>query len=251
MTRSPAFSATGWGFADRRRALTPRLPAGVAPEDVLFLWDPRASFTRDWAGAGQTLTATGAITETERNGHPCASLASAAYYTAPTSPIPTYSAATPWTAYAVAETTSDGKTLSYLFQVSDTNITAGSASLWLRDTASTGAGAALISDTNDILQAASHTGTGVAATPGRVYQATAEFGVAAIQAWMDGFSAGSIANAHAPTGMANCYLGGSGTATGQALNEGCHLYYVLALAGARDAAVEAWLSANLPVGMTA
>jgi hypothetical protein len=227
-----------------------RIPPGVASSDVLFLWDPEASYRRDWAGTWQTITPSGTVTESVRAGHKCATLASTAYYTVPTSPIPTYADEVPYTVYAVAETTSDGKTQSYLFQVTAANILGGSANAILRDTASTGALSVVYTNAGALSQAASHSGTGIGATPGTVYSVTAEFGASALQAWMDGFSSGSVAHAASPTGMTNCYMGGSGTATGGALNEGCVLYYVCAVRGTRDTAIEAWLAANFPVGET-
>ena len=215
----------------------PRIPDGVAEADVLFLWDPEASYTRDWAGSGQNLTATGTITETVRAGHPCAEFAVDSYYsgTPPFSSLPG-----DVTIYGVGEVQAASGIGIGISVCRAGAWTSGGIMSLIRDSVGGGAGAQLaptfVADYK-----------GGPATPGTVYATTAQFSAATVEAWLDGVSNGSSAHAAAPTAMDQLTVGESPSAAGYGATR---WYYLLMVSGTRDTAIETWLAANFPVGET-
>ena len=217
----------------------PRIPPGVLASDVLFLWDPRASLTQDWAGAGQTLSATGAVTLELRAGSVCALIADGAYLSG-SSPFADFADEAPLTVYAVGELVTGGTiatclTLSRAGQA----LTVQSMFVGLNG-GGTFAGAAVLYAPFAIDYAFSG-----AVPAGRVERIVGECTSTTLGCWVGGVNAANSAHTTDPTALDTVSIGdiGGGFAAGR-------WYYVAMARGARVAAADAWLATEFPVGVT-
>lgn len=235
----------GMFFGQRRPLTGPRLPTGLdLASDVLFVWDPLWSYTRDEAG-DQDLTANGTITQATRFGHPCASFpgGSSGYYSA-TPPFADYSGNQPVTVYAVQELASAAAFGGMVFAMGASG--GFTAENWYGVTRGSVGALSVVYDASVSTQ---DTNGSTGATTGVVYQPTYELTTTTLTTWLSGASNGSAATGgKAPTGVNSLTIGGTGASAVFVAN---YLYYVIMVAGTRSATVEAWLNANLPVGKTA
>lgn len=223
-------------------ATAPRLPNGVAWEDVLFLWDPNAGYVKDWAGSGQALTAggTGSVASTIKAGQACNTYGADAYIEG--EPFGTsLGVIGDFTVYIVGSL--DGGTAGDIhdaFVMSEPTFANGSISA-IHYTAGSGG---LIFDAST---AATEYQT--AATQYVIEQVTFEVTSTTIQSWVNGTSNGSTAHALDPgsnAGFDRLFLGGLNNASVDKEGTG---FYCIAVAGSRSTQVEDWLAANFPIGI--
>lgn len=232
-------------------ATGPRLPEGVDWADVLFLWDPQASYTRDWAGS-QELSAggSGSVTNTINLGVSVVTFDADTYLSAGTPFGTSLSDIGEFTTYIVgANNEATASALFYPFHITaplGTNaVNAGAITHSLRRAPNRSFAAFWDETTFAWSQARNSLAQYV------ISQLTARVSTTEIESWQDGIQfSGAVAHTADP---------GSAVPFDQIDIGGCHnvaddvageLYYVLCVSGGRSATVEAWLAAQFPIGET-
>ena len=220
-----------------------RIPPGVASSDVLFLWDPAASYTRDWAGTWQTLTPNGTITQTVRNGQPCAEFAADTAYYEGVAPFAAFAGVVPVTHIAVGEIQS-GSAGALSLYMSSGGLTSNSFYAFLR---TTGGGAAVA-----LWAPIASDYSGPVATVGKVHSLVVSVESSLLTAYMDGAGNAGTAHATSPASLTTLRIGSAGTQAAAGTFAPSRWYYQALLRGSYSAAeLHAWLAANFPVGDTA
>lgn len=222
----------------------PRIPEGVDWADVLFLWDPQASYTRDWAGS-QELAAggSGSATDTIKLGSAVVTF-DADTYLSGTPFGDSLSAIGSHTVYAVGAA---GTAVLYAMHltapVANGTSVAGSIQTYFRLTG--GRSAATIWDETT---AAQSTADNLLAAD-TVARLVAEYTTSTVNCWRDGLqNSGEVAHALDP-GSATAFdqvdIGGTHNTAGDGDGD---LFYICVVSGTRSATAEAWLAGEFPVG---